>query len=264
MSAVIAADEAAPAPKKAGKKKLILIVAVALVLVLAIGGGVVFWLKHKAAKAAEAEAEGGAEKVVKVDPHFVPVFLPLDAFVVNLADKEADRFAQIGITLELENASAGERLKVYMPAVRNAILLQIAGKTSQMLSDRAGKEKLAQEIMREAVRPLGIELPEPEPVTMLAPAEAGSAPAAPNDGTAPKEAGDGHEAKPAEAKPAKGKKVADKAGAEDEEDDADGEAPKAKGKGKKKAKEKEKGKGGDHDAGKSPIVHVHFSSFIIQ
>lgn len=240
MSAVIATEATdAPAPVKVGKKKLIIIAAAALVLLLAIGGGVGFWLKHKAAKAAEAAeaGEGGEHVAKKVDPHFVPVFLPLDPFVINLADKEADRFAQIGITLELENAASGDRIKAYMPAVRNAILLLIAGKTSQALGDRQGKEVLAQEILREAVRPLGIELPEPKAIKPAAAPEAAASAAA------------------------QGK---DEAATEDEAqaDDADAEhGKKAKGKAKTKAKAKADD---DHDVEKSPIVRVHFSSFIIQ
>ena len=55
-----------------------------------------------------------------------------------------------------------------MPAVRNAILLILAQKTSRDLLGRSGKEELAEEIMRESVRPMGIEILAPEPV---APAE---------------------------------------------------------------------------------------------
>jgi flagellar protein FliL len=45
-----------------------------------------------------------------------------------------------------------------MPAIRNAILLILAHKTSQELLERSGKDALAKEIMREAVRPMGIEI----------------------------------------------------------------------------------------------------------
>ncbi len=51
-----------------------------------------------------------------------------------------------------------------MPAVRNAILLILAQKSSKDLLGRSGKEELAEEIMRESVRPMGIEILAPEPV----------------------------------------------------------------------------------------------------
>jgi flagellar FliL protein len=182
MSAAAAApppeDAAPPAPK--GKKKLILIIAAVLLVLAAGGGGAFFYMKKKAADAAAAaEAEGEAtgdghksgKSVRKHDPAHTPTFLPLEPFVVNLADKEVDRYAQIGVTLEVEDPKSADQLKAYMPAIRNGILMVLAHKSSQQLLERAGKEALAEEIMREAVRPLGIdvdatpqadEAPEPE------------------------------------------------------------------------------------------------------
>ena len=96
----------------------------------------------------------------------MPFYLPLDPFIVNLADKEADRYAQIGITFELESSMSGDQIKAYMPAIRNAVLMILANKTSKDLLNREGKEQLALEIQREAVRPMGIEVAVPEPVTM--------------------------------------------------------------------------------------------------
>jgi flagellar FliL protein len=141
--------------------------------VLAVGGGgAAFYLKKKATAAAAAAAEAGDEdsataqddaKASKHDTAHVPTFLPLEPFVVNLADKDADRYAQIGITLEVDDPKFADQLKAYMPAIRNGILMVLAHKTSAELLERAGKVALAAEIMREAVRPLGIEVEEAEP-----------------------------------------------------------------------------------------------------
>ena len=172
MSAAAAAGaEVAAAPAK-GKKKLIIIIIAAVLLLAGVGGGgAVFMMKKKAAEAAaaaEAEGEGedGAPAAHKKDTHKAagapPAFLPLEPFVVNLADKESDRYAQIGITLEIEDPKTADQLKAYMPAIRNGILMVLAHKTSAELLERKGKEALAAEIMRETVRPLGIELEDPE------------------------------------------------------------------------------------------------------
>ena len=162
MSAAAAEAVDAGAPKK-GKKKLIIIVAVALLL--AGGGGAAFVMKKKAdaAAAAAADEEGGASKPAAHAPAkdnhgAAPIFVPLDPFVVNLADKESDRIAQIGITLEVEDAKFADQMKLYMPAIRNGILLVLAHKTSQQLLERSGKEALANDIMRKSVRPMGIEI----------------------------------------------------------------------------------------------------------
>ena len=179
MSAAAAApppDGAAP-PAPKGKKKLIIIIAAVLLVVAAGGGGALFYMKKKAAEAAaaaEAEGEdapaGGKAKSAKHDPKHAPTFLPLEPFVVNLADKEADRYAQIGVTLEIDDPKFADQLKAYMPAIRNGILMVLAHKTSQQLLERKGKEELASEIMREAVRPLGIE-PDEEHVEEAATAD---------------------------------------------------------------------------------------------
>jgi len=164
MSTAAAVEGAVPV--KAGKKKLIIIVVAALVLLAAVGGGAVFWLKsmaHAAQEAEDADDEGGAAAhataAPKRDPKAVPVFVPLDNFTVNLADREAERYAQIGISLELNDAKAGERIKVFMPAIRNNILMVLAHKRSSDLLERAGKEKLAEEVLRETERALGLEPP---------------------------------------------------------------------------------------------------------
>lgn len=154
-----------PVPAK-GKKKLILIIVAALLLLLLAGGGAtVFVLKKRAAAAAEeagedggATAQASTEKAAHKGP---PIFVPLEPFVVNLADKESERYAQIGLTLEVEDAKFAEEMKLYMPAIRNAILMILAHKQSSELLERAGKEALAAEIMREAVRPMGIEIEPP-------------------------------------------------------------------------------------------------------
>ena len=138
MSAAAAATEipeGIPAPKR-GKKKLILIGVVVLLVLAILGGGAAWWLKKRAAHAAElaTEEEGGGGKAVaehKIDASHPPTFLPLDPFVVNLADQDADRYAQIGITLELESPAFAEQMKGYMPAIRNAILMVIAHKSAR-------------------------------------------------------------------------------------------------------------------------------------
>ena len=161
MSSAPASD----APKK-GNKKLIIIIAAVLLLVLGGGGAFAYNQKQKAAAAAAAgddeEEEGDAPaphaEAKKHDSKHPPTFVPLEPFVVNLADKESDRFAQVGVTLEVEDAKFAEELKAYMPAIRNGILMVLAHKTSAELLSQDGKIALQKEILRESVLPLGIEV----------------------------------------------------------------------------------------------------------
>lgn len=157
MATAAAGNEAAA--QGGGKKKLIIIIAIVLVLVLA-GVGALLMMKKKAAAA--ADEEGGAEEThapaAHAKPGTPPTFVPLDPFTVNLADKEVDRFAQVGVTLEVADAHFADQLKAYMPAIRNNVLMVLSHKTSAELLTVEGKEKLAKEIRRESVRPMGIEI----------------------------------------------------------------------------------------------------------
>ena len=169
MSAAAAptVDAGAVAPVKKGKKKLIIIIAAAVLLLAVAGGVTVFLLKKRAAHAAEGAddvATAQAEHASKPDLKHPPTFLPLDPFVVNLADKEVDRYAQVGITLEVEDAKFAEQMKAFMPAIRNGILMILAHKNSRELLERAGKEQLAAEILRESARTMGIDVDEPAAV----------------------------------------------------------------------------------------------------
>ncbi|HEY2978116.1 MAG TPA: flagellar basal body-associated FliL family protein, partial [Burkholderiaceae bacterium] len=164
--AAVADAAEAPTKKRLGKKKLLVIVAASALLLAVLGGGALWWMKKRAAAlAAEEDAEAAElsqKSDHKDDKHGVPTFVPMDMFTVNLADREAERYAQIGITLELDDPKVADQLKAYLPAVRNNILMALAAKTSQDLLDREGKVKLAAEIRREAARGLGIEFPNDE------------------------------------------------------------------------------------------------------
>ena len=142
------ADPSAAPPKS---KKLLLLGGVAvLVLALAGGGGWFYINKQRAAMEADEE-----ETVAKVEQAGPPTYLPLDNMVVNLADPGGEKVAQIGITLELVDSKAAEKVKQYLPTIRSGVLLLVSQRTSEELLLRAGKEKLASDILREASRPFG-------------------------------------------------------------------------------------------------------------
>ena len=171
MSAAAAptVNAGAAVPAKKGKKKLI-IIAVAVLLLLVIAGGAAALLLKKKAAAQEADGDETSASAVghagaKPDLKHPPTFLPIDPFVVNLADKDTDRYAQVGITFEVEDPKFAEQMKAFMPAIRNGILMILSHKASKDLLDRSGKEQLSAEILRESARTMGIEVDEPEPVT---------------------------------------------------------------------------------------------------
>ena len=169
---------------KGGKKKLIIIIAAALLVVLAGGGAAFFLMKKPSVEGDEEGADGHAKAETrepaakakpKHDPKHPPIFVPLDPFTVNLADKDSERYAQVAVTLEIDDAKTADQLKIYMPAIRNNILMVLSHKTAAQLLTREGKEKLAKSILYAAVRPLGFEVDE-EDEEAAAAAEADTAP----------------------------------------------------------------------------------------
>ncbi|MFZ4550859.1 MAG: flagellar basal body-associated FliL family protein [Aquabacterium sp.] len=174
MSAPAAAPAEGEAPKK-GPKKLVIIGAVVALLLVLGGGGAFYMMKKKAADAAAAEggdAEGGdahheapakSAKKPSGDKHAgPPTFVPLDPFIVNLTDRDSERYAQVGITLQVDDPHMGDEMKAYMPAIRNAVLLVLSHKSSADLLSAEGKEKLAHEIRRDAARAMGYEIYDPD------------------------------------------------------------------------------------------------------
>ncbi len=161
-AAAVTTDATEAVPAKKGNRKKLIVIAAALAVLLACGGGAAAWvLKQRAAAAAAAEGDEGEAveaKPIKAELKNAPTFLALDPFTVNLADREAERYAQVGITLELADAKAADLLKAYLPAIRNNILLALGSKTAAQLIERDGKLRLAAEIRREALRPLGYEI----------------------------------------------------------------------------------------------------------
>jgi flagellar FliL protein len=172
MSAAAATAEPAAAPAKGGrKKKLVLLLSAGVALLVVIGAvAAVLVAKQRAAAdddSADADGAPAAIQTAARDPKHPPTFVPLDAFTVNLADKESDRYAQIGVTLEVADASTADAIKVFMPAIRNNILLVLSHKNAAELLDREGKTRLAQEIRRETARGLGLAVDNGAPADTL-------------------------------------------------------------------------------------------------
>lgn len=157
----LSSSEAPAAPAAPGKsKKLLIILVVVVLLVVVLGAGAFILL----AKRNSGGEEGGSKKehaVQTIDPKAIPTFLPMDNMVVNLADPGGDRFAQVGITLELADEKTAELVKKYMPSIRSAVLLLLSQRTTDELLTREGKEKLAVDIRRAVSQPLGFKVPKP-------------------------------------------------------------------------------------------------------
>jgi len=142
VSDSIPASSAAPSNKKR--------IALWLALALAAVGAASWWFfQQQTARQPQEEATKIASFAAP------PAFLSLDSMVVNLADSGGERFAQVGITLEMAHAAVADQIKPWLPQIRSSILLLLSQRTSDELLTREGKEQLALDIRRAALRPLG-------------------------------------------------------------------------------------------------------------
>ena len=150
---------AAPAKEKPKSKKMMVIIIVVVALLVVAGGAAAWLLSSRAHPKDEEVEEPVAAKETAKTP---PTFLPIENMVVNLADPGGERFAQIGITLEVADAKTADLVKQYMPSIRSGILMLVSQRTSEELLQREGKEKLARDIHREVSKPLGFTVPTPK------------------------------------------------------------------------------------------------------
>jgi flagellar FliL protein len=169
MSAAATADAEAPAKPKS--KKLLFIIIGVVVLALLGAGAALFLLKKNTSDeegdGTQAEEEAQAPAPPKIDPKAPPTFLPLDSMVVNLADPGGNRFAQLSITLQVADPKTADDLKIYMPSIRNGILILVSQRTAEEMLRIEGKESLAQDIIGEISAVMGYDYEDPsaEPAT---------------------------------------------------------------------------------------------------
>ena len=131
------ADEAAPVVKS--KKKLIIMISAATLILAVVGGGATFFLTKKDGSSKEKEH--------KAEPAKPPVFLPLEAFVVNLQSETGDKYLQVTMTLQVPDEEQANLLKLNMPQVRSRLLMLLSSKDTSEILTSEGKKILIQEII---------------------------------------------------------------------------------------------------------------------
>src|ERR1700761_7306352 len=135
MAEVPVLDAAANQPA-AGKSKKWLIIGIAAFLVLGAGGAAAFFMMGSGGDHAKK-----AEKAK--EPLAPPTYVALDPpFVVNFEAEQQVRFLQITVQVMTRDPATVELMKANDPMVRNDLLLLYGNQKYDVLSSRAGKEKL--------------------------------------------------------------------------------------------------------------------------
>ncbi len=131
-----AVNDSAPKPKSKFKKILIL----GVLGLLLIGGGLAAYVfmsddppAGKEAQASQTAPKHGAD-------------MPLEPFLVNLADRETRRYLKLKVELEVDSEGTAKELEKSMPRIRDALILLLSSKTYLDLSTSEGKQQLKKEI----------------------------------------------------------------------------------------------------------------------
>jgi flagellar protein FliL len=150
-AAAVVEEPVKPAKKGGAIGKMLLIVLLAVVS--SAGGGVVSFMLMKRtfvseAKPAESAEKQNSEKKI-TEMLEKSAVLPLEPFVVNLADPDAARYLRIKISLMVDDKSKAQGLtenQALQLKVRDVILQSLTAKTSRDLINEEGKNKLRKEI----------------------------------------------------------------------------------------------------------------------
>jgi flagellar FliL protein len=156
-------------------KKIIIIIVVAVVVLAGGGAGGWWWWSQRAAAAEAAEGgkgegedatHGEKDKGKKKVPAEETAVIPLEPFLVNLADKDASRFLRVSLQLVIDSKELGEAMTakgghggedahaVVKARLRSTILELLTTKTSEHLVTTEGKAELKKEIAEHATEVL--------------------------------------------------------------------------------------------------------------
>ena len=127
--------EQQPEPKKKSRMKWIIIGAAALIIIASgAGAGYYFFFSKKDVKATSAQ-----------QPVVVTIW-PMEAFIINIADTNGERYLKVVIQLEVSDPTVVPELEQLKPRLRDSILDLLTPKTYKELMDLAGKQRLREDI----------------------------------------------------------------------------------------------------------------------
>ena len=154
-----AAPEASPAPVAAsggsGGRPIWLIALVIVNMLVVLGVGFMLYQGRKK-DAAEPKLEHvikGEKEAQEAEAHedkaFVGKVVPLETFIVNLANSKGRKVAKVNMELELkdnENSNVAEEIDKRKAQVRDIIIILLSSKTYDEVSTGEGKDNLRNEI----------------------------------------------------------------------------------------------------------------------
>lgn len=149
------ATAAVPAAAPSGGKPIWLIALVVINMVVVAGVGFMLYkgkqkesheptIDHVISGELETHAKEGHE-----DKAFVGKVVPLETFIVNLANSKGRKVAKVNMEIELKDAdgkNVADEIEKRKAQVRDIIIILLSSKTYEEVSSREGKDNLRNEI----------------------------------------------------------------------------------------------------------------------
>ena len=128
---------------------------VILIMVLVLGAGGYFgWNMFKNENKKNTEISESTDQNKEEE---AGITLPLDSFIVNLADKAGlgKKYLKVKIALQLGKEENGEIIPRHVPRLRDTILLLLSSQSSRDINTLEGKLELKHEILSRVNQILG-------------------------------------------------------------------------------------------------------------
>lgn len=135
-------------PMKGSKRGLIKYGIIGVGVLVILSGGFFGW-RVLSKKGAEDSSHVSTASTTEGDSHKESAghIVPLDSFVINLADPSEVRYLKITINLEVDKEETIDEAQTKMPQIRDALLMLLTSKTSNDMKDTGGKLKLQDEMV---------------------------------------------------------------------------------------------------------------------
>ncbi len=130
------------------------IAGIVLIAVASIGATAVYFLRV-------GVPEVNAQTTLPAKPVVLPgpIFVPLEPFTVTLRDNNNSRILYVAITLRVADEASRKLLAVYMPEVRNRVLLELSTQSPTAVQTPEGRTELTKSLAKVLEAPY---LPQPD------------------------------------------------------------------------------------------------------
>ncbi len=133
-------------PEKKSSKKLLVIIGVAVLLLG--GGGFAGWKFFLADKASGPEGQSGESPgTAAPETPQIAIIYDMKPFIVNLLGNQGKRYLKAKVDIEVNSEEMVSELKERQSQLRDAILLLLASKSFEDISNPEGKTQLRNELV---------------------------------------------------------------------------------------------------------------------